>query len=82
MVQPLMPFSESATLDLNSAASRVVHLSELDNRQVAFAGLQSLICLSGDLGVVPSSAGLLVLSAFIFPHFKSLPVALFYFYFF
>lgn len=34
-----MPFSESATLDLNSVTFTGVHLSELDNRQVVLAGL-------------------------------------------
>lgn len=39
MVQPLMPFSESATPDLNSVAFKGMHLSKADNRQVVFAGL-------------------------------------------
>lgn len=42
MVQPLMPFSPSAALDLNPAAFQGVHLPELHNRLVAFAGFESL----------------------------------------
>lgn len=42
MVQPLMPFSPSAALDLNPAAFQGMHLPELHNRQVAFAGFESL----------------------------------------
>lgn len=34
-----MPFSERATLDLNSVAFKGMHLSKPDNRQVVFAGL-------------------------------------------
>lgn len=34
-----MPFSESATLDLNSFTFKGMHLSKADNGQVVFAGL-------------------------------------------
>lgn len=52
IVQPLMPFSESAILDLNPVAFKGAPLSKLDNRQVVFAGLwtpQQRLWRPGDL---------------------------------
>lgn len=44
-----MPFSEGATPDLNSVAFNGMHLSSLDNRQVAFAGVRDR--LAGSLAL-------------------------------
>lgn len=72
-----MPFSESATLDLNSVAFKGMRLLKPENRQVAFVGVwapQQPLWRPGEL----SLAGLPDLSVCLLSLFKSVPVVSFW----